>query len=90
MQRAEARQRLANGETADHLAKLYGVSRARSIVRACKSELAEGTGWLPTCLPLVLHDGPVACDLRGPVLPLTLPPGREHAEARVPAVQIVS
>jgi len=28
VQRAEARQRLANGEAADHLAKLYGVSRA--------------------------------------------------------------
>jgi hypothetical protein len=46
----------------------------RSIVRACKSELAEGTGRLPTCLPLVPHDGPVACDLRGPFLPLSLPP----------------
>ena len=28
LQRSEARQRLANGEAADHLAKLYGVSRA--------------------------------------------------------------
>jgi DNA invertase Pin-like site-specific DNA recombinase len=28
VQRAEARQRLANGETASHLAKVYGVSRA--------------------------------------------------------------
>jgi len=28
VQRTEARQRLANGEAADHLAKLYGVSRA--------------------------------------------------------------
>jgi DNA invertase Pin-like site-specific DNA recombinase len=28
VQRSEARQRLANGEAADHLAKVYGVSRA--------------------------------------------------------------
>jgi DNA invertase Pin-like site-specific DNA recombinase len=28
VQRAEARQRLANGEAASHLAKVYGVSRA--------------------------------------------------------------
>ena len=35
--RAEARQRLANGELADHLAKLYGVSRA-TIYRACLQE----------------------------------------------------
>jgi DNA invertase Pin-like site-specific DNA recombinase len=37
VQRAEARQRLANGEAADHLAKLYGVSRA-TIYRACLQE----------------------------------------------------
>ena len=28
VQRTEARQRLANGEAADHLAEVYGVSRA--------------------------------------------------------------
>src|SRR5262249_6378577 len=39
VQRAEARQRLANGETADHLAKIYGVSRATS-------EQAEGRSWV--------------------------------------------
>ena len=43
VQRSEARQRLANGEAAEHLAKLYGVSRA-TIYRAClRSELSNGT-----------------------------------------------
>jgi DNA invertase Pin-like site-specific DNA recombinase len=37
VQRAEARQRLANGEAAEHLAKVYGVSRA-TIYRACLQE----------------------------------------------------
>jgi DNA invertase Pin-like site-specific DNA recombinase len=35
VQRAEARQRLANGEAASHLAKVYGVSRA-TIYRVCE------------------------------------------------------
>ena len=39
VQRAEARQRLANGEAADHLAKVYGVSRA-TIYRVCLQERA--------------------------------------------------
>ena len=39
VQRAEARQRLANGEQADHLAKVYGVSRA-TIYRVCLQERA--------------------------------------------------
>src|SRR6516162_6510550 len=39
VQRAEARQRLANGEPADHLAKVYGVSRA-TIYRVCLQERA--------------------------------------------------
>jgi DNA invertase Pin-like site-specific DNA recombinase len=39
VQRAEARQRLANGEPADYLAKVYGVSRA-TIYRACLQERA--------------------------------------------------
>jgi DNA invertase Pin-like site-specific DNA recombinase len=34
VQRAEARKRLANGEAANHLAKVYGVSRA-TVDRAC-------------------------------------------------------
>jgi DNA invertase Pin-like site-specific DNA recombinase len=37
VQRTEARQRLANGEAADHLAKVYGVGRA-TIYRACLQE----------------------------------------------------
>ena len=37
VQRAEARQRLANVEAANHLANLYGVSRA-TIYRACLQE----------------------------------------------------
>ena len=39
VQRAEAHQRLANGEPADHLAKVYGVSRA-TIYRVCLQERA--------------------------------------------------
>src|SRR5215472_8136310 len=50
LQRAEARQRLADGEPADHLAKIYGVSRATIYRVSCKSEPAERTGYLPTAL----------------------------------------
>jgi DNA invertase Pin-like site-specific DNA recombinase len=39
VQRAEARKRLANGEAANHLAKVYGVSRA-TIYRACLQKRA--------------------------------------------------
>ena len=39
VQRPEARQRLANGEPANHLAKVYSVSRA-TIYRVCLQERA--------------------------------------------------
>jgi hypothetical protein len=55
VQRAEARQRLANGEAAQHLAKLYGVSRA-TIYRVCLQERASRGARAAADLPLASQD----------------------------------